>query len=69
MSQKSASEEGKQAQDIRLSSLTHDEDGVPMKWLRLMSGGPVKGGLSKKVLPLPTVLSHPCLQSSFPVLI
>mmetsp|Transcript_28965 Transcript_28965/g.81572 ORF Transcript_28965/g.81572 Transcript_28965/m.81572 type:complete len:262 (-) Transcript_28965:422-1207(-) len=49
MSQKSASRKGAQkADDIRLSSLTHDEDGVPVKWLRLMCGGPVKGGLSKQ---------------------
>ena len=31
---------------IRMSSLTHDEDGVPIKWL-----SPVKGGLSKQVIP------------------
>lgn len=40
---------GKSVEGIRINSLTHDEDGVPVKWLRLVCGGPVRGGLSKKV--------------------
>jgi len=37
-----------EAGKIRMSSLTHDEDGVPMKWLQLMNGGRVKGTLAEE---------------------
>ena len=53
----------KKENGIRMSSLTHDEDGVPIKWL-----SPVKGGLSKQVMPskllmINQVPGHTCIHT------